>query len=106
MNNFIQMTAAAAALSTVGTIAAAATTVRAGSDVIELGTVTATGGSARFDFVAGEDLAIPGFSLSALGNSGGADIDKIMVSLVPSNGDSTLLTTTGTTAMPASAAVL
>lgn len=96
MNKVIQMAAAAAALSTLGTMASAVTTVNAGKDIVELGTVTAPDGSVQIDFVAEQDLTIPGFSLSAVGNSGGSDINKIMVSFVPSNGDSTLLTTTGT----------
>lgn len=96
MNKVIKMAAAAAALSAFGTMASAVTTVNAGDDVIEQDIVTAPDGSVQFDFVADQDFSIPGFSLSAVGNSGGADISKIMVSFVPSNGDSTLLTTSGT----------
>lgn len=96
MNKVFKMAAAAAALSAFGTMASAVTTVNAGDDIIEQGVVTAPDGSVQFDFVAGEDFTIPGFSLSAVGNSGGADISKIMVSFVPDTGDSTLLTTSGT----------
>lgn len=96
MNKVIKMTAAAAAFSMAGTAAFAVTDVSIGDDVIEQGIVTAPDGSVQFDFVANEDFTIPGFSLSAVGNSGGTDIGKISVSFVPSNGDDTLLTTTGT----------
>lgn len=95
MNRAMKMTAAAVALSAIGTTASAVTTVSAGDDIIEQGVISAPDGSAQFDFVAGEDLTIPGFSLAAIGNSGGADINKITVSFMPPNDDSTLLTAEG-----------
>lgn len=98
MSTVIKMAAAAAALSAFGTMASAVTTVSAGDALIEQGTVTAPNVSVQFDFVAGQDLTIPGFTLGAAGSSGGADINKIMASFVPENGNSTLLTTSGTIA--------
>lgn len=95
MSKSMKIAAAAAALSAFATMASAVTTINAGDDIIEQGIVTAPNGTVQFDFVAGQDLTIPGFSLAAVGNSGGADIDKIMVSFVPENGKSTLLTSSG-----------
>ena len=86
MNKVIKMAAVAATLSAFGTMASAVTTVFPG-DSADLGdndaVIAAPNGSAQFDFVAGGDLMISGFGFSALGSSGGADIDKIMVSFIP-----------------------
>ena len=85
MNKVIKMAAVAATLSAFGTMASAVTTVNAGfPPVLDVGgIVAAPNGSAQFDYVAAEDLMISSFSFSAVGNSGGADIDKIMVSFIP-----------------------
>lgn len=96
MNKAMRIAVAAAALSAFGTTASAVTTVSAGADIIEQGIVTAPDGSVQFDFIAGQDLSISGFSLGAVGDSDGTDINKIMVGLAPSTGESALLTTSGT----------
>lgn len=95
MNKVIKMAAAAAAISAFGTMASAVTTVSAGEDIIEQGLLTAPDGTVQFDFVASGDFFIPGFGLSAIGNSGGADINKIMVSFIPELAEPVMLSATG-----------
>ena len=106
MNKIIKTAAAAAALSAFATMASAVTTVVSTGErqffpseslLASERILTAPDGFVQFDFAAGEDLSIAEFDLAAVGNSGGADIDKIIVSFGSSDGESTLLTTSGMT---------
>ena len=86
-------TAAVAGALTVASLtgASAATTVTANENYISVGgVVNAPNGSYQYDYVAGEDVTIDEFALSAVGNTE-SDIESIQASFVPTTGETVVL---------------
>ncbi|PZX13512.1 putative secreted protein [Palleronia aestuarii] len=93
MKHFTKIAATAVALSLSAGMASAVTTVNANDEVLSVGGVVTAGSgtSFQYDYQVSEDLFVREFALSAVGFNNGTDIEKIMASLIPGDGDSVML---------------
>ena len=72
-------------------VASAATTIVANGNYIDVGgVVNAPNGTFKYDYVAGGNLMVDEFALSAIANNA-SDIESIQASFVPTTGESVML---------------